>query len=77
MRGFADPVSTWNRENPTPIQQAGPRKSGRAGQVLAAQSGVRWDLPPETTAFDQARADVATDWLDADTFEALLSPNAL
>lgn len=38
---------------------------------------MRWDLPPETTASAHARADVATDWLDADTFEALLSPDAL
>jgi hypothetical protein len=38
---------------------------------------MHWDLPPETTASAQARVDVATDWLDADTFEALLSPDAL
>lgn len=35
---------------------------------------MRWDLPPETTASAQARADAAKDWLDADVFEALLSP---
>lgn len=38
---------------------------------------MRWDLPPATTASAQARADAAKDWLDADAFEAALSPDAL
>lgn len=33
------------------------------------------DLPVETTASAQARANAAADWVDAATFEALLSPD--
>jgi len=34
---------------------------------------MRWDSNPNTTASAQARADAAAGWLDAATFESLLS----
>lgn len=38
---------------------------------------MRRNVPPETTASAQARADAAVGWFDAATLESLLSPHTL